>query len=273
MTAEIRVENATLRFRTYRNPSPALKELIINTLTQRRAPDDVLEFDALKNLSLTICGGERVGIIGLNGAGKSTLLKMIVGIYPTRRGRISVRGRVTPLIEVGTGFDLEMSGRENIYLNGVLLARSKTEMKRREQQIIEFSGLDEHIDLPIKYYSSGMVGRLAFSIATMIEPEILLVDEIFSTGDALFVDKATDRMLSLFDKSQIVILVSHNMSHILEFCNRVIVLHKGEIVNDGAPAEMVDYYYTHIAHREHHPYDPAQPPIVTLLETFAPCRY
>ena len=247
MSAEIQIDNASLRFRIYRNPSPALKEAMVNFLVRRQTPDDVLEFDAVKNLSLTIDGGERVGIIGLNGAGKSTLLKMISGIYPATHGKVTVKGKVTPLIEVGTGFDMEMSGRQNIYLNGALLALPKKEVREREKQIIDFSGLDAYIDVPIKYYSTGMLGRLAFSIATMIEPEILLVDEIFSTGDAQFVDKATARMLSLFDCSQILILVSHNMNHIEEFCNRAIVLHRGEIINDGPPKEMIDFYYEHIA--------------------------
>lgn len=247
MTAEIRIDNASLRFRIYRNPSPALKEKMIDFLTRRRTPDEVIEFEAVKNLSLTICGGERVGIIGLNGAGKSTLLKMISGIYPASKGSIAIRGKVTPLIEVGTGFDAEMTGRQNIYINGALLALPRDEVKAREEHIIEFSGLKTYIDVPIKYYSTGMVGRLAFSIATMIEPEILLVDEVFSTGDALFVDKATARMLSLFDCSQILVLVSHNMDLIEEFCNRVIVLHKGEVVGDGPPEEMIDFYHTNIA--------------------------
>ncbi len=250
MSVGIEISNVTLGFRVYRNPSPALKELIVNCLSLRRPPGGVLKFDALKNVSLTVRGGERVGIIGLNGAGKSTLLKTIVGIYPIRHGRVHVSGTVTPLIELGTGFDLELSGRENIYLNGALLAHSRQEMRSRENRIIEFSDLGEHIDMPIKYYSSGMIGRLAFSIATMIEPEILLVDEVFSTGDALFVDKATEHMLSLFDKAQIVIMVSHGMSHIQQLCNRVIVMHRGQIVNDGPPAEMIDFYHTMIVGRE-----------------------
>ncbi len=249
MSAEILIDDVSLRFRMYRNPSPALKEMMVNFFTRRRMPDNVLEFDAIKNLSLRIEGGERVGIIGLNGAGKSTLLKMISGIYPATKGRIAVRGKVTPLIEVGTGFDMEATGRKNIHINGALLALPRHEVKAREKHIIEFSGLEKYIDVPIKYYSTGMLGRLAFSIATMIEPEILLVDEIFATGDAQFVDKATARMLSLFDCSQILILVSHNMSHIEEFCNRAIVLHQGEIVNDGPPSEMIDFYHTQIAGR------------------------
>jgi ABC-type polysaccharide/polyol phosphate transport system ATPase subunit len=246
MDTAIQIENASLRFRTYRNPSPALKEIILNYWHRRNHPDKIFEFDALKNLSLTVNGGDRLGIIGLNGAGKSTLLKMMVGIYRPTSGSITVNGAITPLIELGTGFDLELSGRENIYLNGALLAHSKKEIQEREAHIIEFSELGEFIDLPIKYYSSGMLGRLAFSIATVIEPEILLVDEVFSTGDALFVNKASDRMLGLFGKSKIMILVSHSLAHIETFCNRVIVLHKGQIVNDGPPKEMIEFYNNQI---------------------------
>jgi ABC-type polysaccharide/polyol phosphate transport system ATPase subunit len=240
-----------LQFRIYRNPSPALKEIIVERLLRRKsATDDVFEFDVLKSISLTVNGGDRLGIIGLNGAGKSTLLRMMVGIYPPTSGRIETRGRITPLIEVGTGFDLEMSGRQNIYLNGALLAHSKQEMRDREQRIIEFSGLAEFIDVPIKYYSSGMLGRLAFSIATMVDPEILLVDEIFSTGDAQFVDRATERMLGLFEHSQIVIMVSHNLHQLRDLCNRCIVLHKGQIVADGKPEEMIQYYNREIVNEQ-----------------------
>lgn len=242
----ISIENVTLRFRVFRNPSPALKELFVDRLMSRKNNNDVMEFDALKEISLKLNAGDRLGVIGLNGAGKSTLLRMIAGIYPPSKGRIHIRGRVTPLIEVGTGFDLEMTGRQNIYLNGALLAHSRSEMQEREQKIIDFSGLSEFIDVPIKYYSSGMLSRLAFSIATMIEPEILLVDEIFSTGDAQFVDRATEHMLNLFDRSQIVITVSHSPQHILQLCNRCIVINKGHIVADGAPAEMIDYYQNEV---------------------------
>ncbi len=252
MTAGIDIQNAHLRFRIYRNPSPALKEAVLGLITRKKDPDAVIEFEALKNINLSFRGGDRIGIIGLNGAGKSTLLKMIVGIYPPHKGRVHVEGKISPLIELGTGFDFELSGRENIYLNGALLGRSYKQMREVEQQIIEFSELEDKIDLPIKYYSSGMHGRLAFSIGTFVNPEILLVDEIFSTGDAHFVQKASDRMRHLFHSSQIVVLVSHNLEQISELCNEVIVMHQGQVVAQGDPAEMIQYYLRHIAHVGEH---------------------
>jgi ABC-type polysaccharide/polyol phosphate transport system ATPase subunit len=246
--ALIEIKNATLRFRIYRNRTPALKEKVIRLLSPKKVTaEEVIEFDALKNLNLSIKGGDRLGIIGLNGAGKSTMLKMIVGIYPPQKGSVHVKGKVTPLIELGTGFDHELSGRENIYLNGALLGRSFKQMRSMEDAIIEFSGLEEKIDMPIKYYSSGMMGRLAFSIGTIMEPEILLVDEVFSTGDAQFVEKARKRMAQLISKSSIVVIVSHSMEHIVQFCNRVIVLNRGVVVAEGDPAEMVDYYRANVA--------------------------
>ena len=242
----IDVENAWLKFRIYKNRSPALKEAIISKFKPKPNIAEINEFDALKNINLNLRGGDRVGLVGLNGAGKSTLLKMIVGIYPPKFGKVHVRGKVTPLIELGTGFDVELSGRENIFLNGALLGRSYKQMKSLEQEIIDFSELGEFIDLPIKYYSSGMHGRLAFSIGTIVDPEILIVDEIFATGDAHFVNKATNRMKALFTNSQIVMLVSHDTDKIIDLCNRVLVLHKGEVINDGSPKEMVDYYLKEI---------------------------
>ncbi len=248
MDALIEIKNATLRFRIYRNRTPALKEKVIRMLSPRKsAKDEIIEFDALKNLNLSIKGGDRLGIIGLNGAGKSTLLKMIVGIYPPQQGSVHVRGKVTPLIELGTGFDHELRGRENIYLNGALLGRSYKQMRALEEAIIDFSGLEDKIDMPIKYYSSGMMGRLAFSIATIMEPEILLVDEVFSTGDVQFVEKAKARMEQLISKSSIVCIVSHSMEHIVQFCNRVIVLNKGVIVGEGDPKDMIALYRQEIA--------------------------
>ncbi len=247
MNSYIQIENATLRFRIYRNRTPALKETVISALSGKPKAGEVLEFDALKNINLSLSGGDRVGIIGLNGAGKSTLLKAIVGIYPPQIGTIHLRGKVTPLIELGTGFDHELSGRENIYLNGALLGRSFKQMRSLESAIIEFSGLEDKIDMPIKYYSSGMLGRLAFSIGTIIDPEILLVDEVFSTGDVQFVSKARDRMQELISKSSIVLIVSHSMEHIVQFTKHVIVMHKGEIVNQGDPVEMCNFYRAHIA--------------------------
>ena len=250
MTAEITIQNASLRFRIYRNPSPGLKETVIRQFSKKHRAQSVTEFDALKNINLSIKGGDRLGIIGLNGAGKSTLLKMIVGIYPPATGNIRVQGKITPMIELGTGFDYELSGRENIYLNGALLGRSYKQMKQLEQQVIDFAELDEMIDLPIKYYSSGMHGRLAFSIGAITDPEILLMDEIFAAGDAHFVNKATKRLRQILNTSQIVVLVSHDLREIADLCNKAIVLHKGSIVNSGEPKEMIDYYMKEIVHLE-----------------------
>lgn len=247
MEALIDINDATLRFRSYTNRSPALKESFLRMFSGKGRDEGVIEFDALKNICLQIKGGDRLGLLGLNGAGKSTLLKMIVGIYPPQSGSISVRGKITPLIELGTGFDHELSGRENIYLNGALLGRSYKQMRALEKEIVDFSGLEEKIDLPIKYYSSGMFGRLAFSIGTIIQPEILLVDEVFSTGDVQFVNKAKARMTQLVDKSSIVVLVSHSLEHIKQFCNRCIVIDKGKIVAEGRPEEMCSFYEKEIA--------------------------
>jgi ABC-type polysaccharide/polyol phosphate transport system ATPase subunit len=210
MKSTISIEKASLKFKIFTDPTPTLKETVVNALLRRRKVSHAKEFYALKEINLQITGGQRVGIIGLNGAGKSTLLKMIVGIYPPQSGRIEVHGRVTPMIEIGTGFDVELSGRENIYVNGAILGYSPHE------------------------------------IATMIEPEILLVDEIFSAGDAHFVAKGARRMLDMINSSQIVLYVSHSLEQIKELCNTVIVLHHGIIVNQGDPQEMVKYYVNEI---------------------------
>lgn len=250
MTAEINIENASLRFRIYRNPSPGLKESFIRSFSKNKNAQSVIEFDALKNINLNIQGGTRLGIVGLNGAGKSTLLKMIVGIYPPQAGHVHVHGKITPMIELGTGFDYELSGRENIYLNGALLGRSYKQMKQLEPEIIDFSELAEMIDLPIKYYSSGMLGRLAFSIGAIVDPDILLLDEIFAAGDAHFVQKSVNRLRQIFSKSQIVMLVSHDVDQIRDLCNTVMVMHKGSIIKIGEPKEMIEYYLNEIVHLE-----------------------
>lgn len=246
MNARIDIQNASLRFKIYSDPTPTLKETILRFILRRKKPAHARDFYALKDINLTFEGGQRVGIIGLNGAGKSTLLKMIVGIYAPQAGRIEVHGRVTPMIEIGTGFDVELSGRENIYVNGAILGFSPEEMAEREKEIVEFSELSEFINVPVKYYSTGMYGRLAFSIATMVKPEILLVDEIFSAGDAHFVAKGSRRMLDMMESSQIVIYVSHSLMQITELCNHVVVLHHGQVVNQGDPQEMVNYYINSI---------------------------
>lgn len=244
---QVDLVNASLRFRIYHNPTPSLKETITSRFTRRKQLfNTITEFYALKDITLSIKRGERVGIVGLNGAGKSTLLKVIAGVYPLHQGSLRVQGRVIPLIELGTGFNMEMSGRDNIYLNGAMLGFSPTEMQAYEQKIIDFAEIHEFIDLPLKYFSSGMNMRLAFSIATLIQPEILIVDEIFAGGDAKFVGKATARMNNLINSTPIVIFVSHRAELVKQICNRVVVLHKGQLMNDGDPETMVQYYMDHI---------------------------
>ncbi len=242
----IRVEDVSVKFRIYHNSAPSLKESLVNRLTADHARETVTEFFAINHVSLSINSGDRLGIIGLNGAGKSTLLKTISGIYSPRDGRIVVSGRLTPLMELGAGFDPEQTGRENIYLNGSLLGFSPAVMKAKEGSIAEFSELGDFLDLPVKYYSSGMYGRLAFSIATMTNPEILLIDEVFATGDAHFVEKSSQRILDLVEQSQIVVIVTHSLEQIQKICNRAIILDKGVLIKDGDPEEISNYYLENI---------------------------
>lgn len=239
--ALIDLRDVTLRFRRYGDTRPTLKQTVLNRIFRRQFKT-VSEFALYDGLSLTVGRGERLGVIGHNGAGKSTLLKMISGIYRPTRGVVRVRGRVAPLIELGAGFNPELSGVENIYLNGAVLGFSQAEMRAKVEGILEFAGLREFANTPVKYYSSGMTLRLAFSIATDVEPEVLLVDEIFAAGDQEFVAKARQRMQKLIDASHIMVFVSHSLPLVRELCNRVVWLDHGKVVRDGSPAEVVGAY-------------------------------
>jgi ABC-type polysaccharide/polyol phosphate transport system ATPase subunit len=248
MNTFINIENVSLKFRIYRNPIPSLKETFVNLMTRKSQKlDDVVEFFALDNISLNIPSGQRLGIIGLNGAGKSTLLKSIAGVYTPQQGQIVTCGWITPLIELGAGFDPEKTGLANIYLNGALFGKSQTKMKPLESKIIEFSELGDFINLPVKYYSSGMYIRLAFSIATSTTPDILLMDEILAAGDVHFVHKAYQRIQELINTSQIVVFVSHNLEEVKNICNWVVVMDHGKVVNQGNPIEMIKFYINEIA--------------------------
>jgi ABC-type polysaccharide/polyol phosphate transport system ATPase subunit len=242
MNTSIDLEDVSIKFRIYHNPIPSFKELLVNRLSGKKNQDDYTEFYGLNKITLKVKPGDRLGIIGMNGAGKSTLLKTIAGIYAPHQGRVRVQGRITPLMELGAGFDAEQTGRENIYLNGALLGFSPTDMKEREQAIADFSELNDFLDMPVKYYSNGMYGRLAFSIATMTQADILLIDEVFATGDAHFVEKSGQRILQLLEQSNIVVIVTHSLEQIEKLCNRAIVMEKGIIVNDGSPKDMINYY-------------------------------
>jgi len=247
MNAFIHLEHVSVRFRIYHNPSPSLKDSVVNWTTGNKKLNEFHDFYALNDINLKINNGDRIGIVGLNGAGKSTLLKTISGIYKPHQGRLTIKGRITPLMELGAGFDLEQTGWKNILLNGALLGFSPKDMKNVEQEIAEFSELGDFLDLPVKYYSSGMHGRLAFSIAAMTNPQILMVDEVFSTGDGHFVKKSTDRIQRMVEASTILMVVSHNIEHIRRLCNRVILLDHGKILEDGDPAPIIKIYEQKLA--------------------------
>ena len=239
----IQFDNVSLKFKLYSAKGTSLKEALVNRLLKRHYVKEVeKEFLAINSLTLKIASGDRLGIIGDNGAGKSTLLKIITRIYEPTDGNISVNGKVAPLIELGAGFNPELSGYDNIFLNGAIMGIQKNEMSQMVDSIIEFAELDDFIHVPIKYYSTGMYMRLAFTIATEISPEILIVDELFAGGDIHFVRKAEKRIMDLIDSSQIVIMVSHSMDLIKKICNRCVLLERGQLIADGTPADVIEHY-------------------------------
>lgn len=200
------------------------------------------EFWALKDVSFQIDRGERVGIIGRNGAGKSTLLKVLSRITEPTNGTIRINGRVSSLLEVGTGFHSELTGRENIFLNGAILGMSRKEIIRKFEEIVEFAEIEQFLDTPVKRYSSGMFVRLAFAVAAHLEPEILIIDEVLAVGDLAFQQKCIGKMEEVSRGGRTVIFVSHNMETIKHFCNRCILLEKGELVSDGETNYVVQVY-------------------------------
>ncbi len=237
---KITVDDVSLRFRMYHEVATSAKEYFTNLFrtTKRTTYSDFL---ALQNLSFSISDGERVGIVGRNGAGKSTLLKTICRIYEPSSGKVSVHGRIAPLLEMGAGFHPEFTGRENIYFNGAILGYSKKQLRAIEQEIVEFAELEEFIDTPIKYYSTGMYMRLAFSLATTVHPDILVLDELFAGGDATFVRRGRERMYNMIDRASVMILVSHDQSLLRSLCERFIWLDRGKIVADG-DVSVLDQY-------------------------------
>ncbi|OWY20278.1 ABC transporter ATP-binding protein [Sphingobacteriales bacterium UPWRP_1] len=199
-------------------------------------------FWALQNVSFTIEEGENVGIIGSNGAGKSTLLKILSRITHPTKGKVTIYGRISSLLEVGTGFHPELTGRENIYLNGALLGMTRKEIKRRFDEIVAFSEVENFIDTPIKHYSSGMQVRLAFSVSLLLDAEIMIIDEVLSVGDISFQEKSLNAIKSYLNKGRTILIVSHNMETISQICNRVMVLKKGQILSIGDPGEEIFKY-------------------------------
>lgn len=237
--------NVSLKLRIYKDQGLTIKEAFVNMFKKSRYSDNKHDLWVLKNINIEINKGDRLGIIGLNGAGKSTFLKLISKIYTPTEGTIDVSGKVVPLIELGAGFNPELTGRENIYLNGAILGFTKKQMQEIESKIIDFAELNEFIDMPIKYYSTGMYGRLAFAVATEVDADILLIDEIFAGGDVNFIDKAVKRMNNLIDNANIVIMVSHSLDLIKDMCNRCIVIGNHKIMYDGTPEDSIDFYLNH----------------------------
>jgi len=238
----VELRDVCLRFLSYYDKQYSLKRAAIDLLLRRVSPAPTSEFWAINHVDLKIHKGERIGIVGSNGAGKSTLLRVLARIYPPTSGQVTIRGIVAPLIEMGAGFNPELSGTENIRLNGAMLGFTRKQMDAKTDGIFEFTGLREFADLPLKYYSSGMYTRLAFSIATEIDPEILLIDESLGAGDAAFVDKAKARIRGLLDRSNVVVIVSHDMTALRDMCTRGIRMKQGRLVDDGPIDEVIDRY-------------------------------
>jgi ABC-type polysaccharide/polyol phosphate transport system ATPase subunit len=239
--SSIVVENLSIKFRIYHDRSPSLKDYFATLLRPTR-PSAYSDFWAVKDVSFSIGAGDRVGIVGRNGAGKSTLLKALCRVYESSHGRIEVKGLVAPLLEIGAGFHPEFTGRENIYLNGAILGYTRQQLSAIESEVIAFAELEEFIDTPVKYYSTGMYMRLAFSLATAVHPDILVLDEIFAGGDTIFVEKARKRMHELIDKANITIMVSHDHKLVRSLCNRVIWLDHGKLIADGEADAIVARY-------------------------------
>lgn len=236
----IEVEDVSMRFNLAKERVDNLKEYIVKKLKFQSISFD--EFWALKNISFSIEKGESVALIGSNGSGKSTMLKIISGILIPTAGKIRVNGSIAPLIELGAGFDYQLTGRENIFLNGAVLGHSKRLMQEKYDEIVEFSGLADFIDVPVKNYSSGMVARLGFSVATMVKPDILIVDEILAVGDQAFQEKCHKRMEEMMNGGTTVVLVSHSESDIRRICQKAVWIERGDLRSTGDIDEMLKMY-------------------------------
>jgi ABC-2 type transport system ATP-binding protein/lipopolysaccharide transport system ATP-binding protein len=236
----IKIHGVSVRYRLAKEKPKTLQEYLIHRLKGRKM--DYEDFWALKDITVEVRRGETVGVTGHNGAGKSTLLKVIAGVLKPTEGSVSVNGKIAPLIELGAGFDMELTGQENIYLNASILGLSRKEIEMKFQNIVDFSELHEFIYSPLKSYSSGMVARLGFSIATAVDPEILIIDEILAVGDERFMEKCNERILEFREKGVTMLLVSHNMADIKRLCNRVVWIDHGMIRMHGDPESVVSEY-------------------------------
>ncbi len=235
----IQVENVSIEFNLSKERIDTLKDYIIKLFNRKL---QFKRFYALKDISFTLNKGDRLGILGLNGAGKSTLLKVIAGVYKPTSGSVKKEGVLAPLLELGAGFENEYTARENIFLYGSILGYPKKLLQSKFDEIIEFAELKDFVDVPIKNYSSGMRSRLGFSISTMVEPDILILDEVLSVGDSKFQQKSENRIMKMFDKGATVLFVSHSLEQVQRLCNKAMILDHGKLLAFGNIEDIAPKY-------------------------------
>ena len=235
----ISVEHVSMRFSLSSEKFDSFKEYVIKSLKKQVSYD---EFWALKDVSFEVKQGDSLGLIGLNGSGKSTMLKTIAGVLKPTKGQVTVGGNIAPLIELGAGFDMDLTARENVFLNGALLGYNRAQMEAQYEDIVEFSELSEFMDVPVKNFSSGMVSRLAFAIATIGIPDILIVDEVLSVGDFRFQEKCEARIQNMKDLGTTILFVSHSIEQVKKICNKVVWLDHGVLKMFGDAQEICSIY-------------------------------
>lgn len=238
----IKIKNASMKFNLGIENDNSLKMMFIRFFNFKKRKKNEY-FWALKDIDFNIEKGEVVGVIGINGAGKSTLLKVVSGVYKPTTGSVIVNGKISPMIELGAGFDADLTARENIYLNGAILGYDKEFLDEKFNEIVQFAEVKEFLDVPVKNFSSGMVAKLAFSISTIVNPEVLIVDEILSVGDLKFQEKSKNKMMSMITGGTTVLYVSHSLEAIKNLCSKVIWLDHGKIVMFGETNEVCEAYF------------------------------
>lgn len=246
----IKAANVSMRFNLGIEKGFSVKQYFVDLFSGKRKKKENKEFWALKDVDFEVKRGEVIGFIGSNGAGKSTLLKVVAGVMKPTKGKIEVKGNVCPMIELGAGFDSDLTARENIYLNGSILGYSKDFIDKKFDEIVEFSELRDFLEVPVKNFSSGMVARLAFSVATIVDPEILIVDEILSVGDLAFQQKSEEKMRSMIGGGTTVLYVSHSVKSIKSLCDKVVWLDHGKVIEIGDPKEVCQKYENSVLKEE-----------------------